>query len=108
MNEYLLKTLKQLPKPFLNDLIYQLMVDGCVTYHELMDMHIQNLKRMEKAETEAYFRLQAKVVHLWCDYKKNIPDNINDIKLHLYNEGRINLSEHDIEELSKWKEKNYG
>lgn len=103
MNE-LLKTLKQLPSPILNALIYQLMVDGKITYHELMDMHIQNLKRMEKAETEAYFRLQAKVVHLWCDHKKNIPDNLNDIKLHLYNEGRVSLSKEDIEKLNRWKE----
>ena len=104
MNEELLKVLKNLPKPFLTALIYKLMVDGNISYHELMDMHIKNLERMAKGETEAYFRLQAKVVNLWCDYKKNIPDNLNDIKLHLYNEGRINLSKYDIEELNKWKE----
>lgn len=103
MNEELLKILKKLPKPFLNELIYQLMVDGNISYHELMDMHVQNLERMMKGETDAYFRLKAKVVHLMNDYKKNMPDNINDLKLYLYNEGQLNLSEKDIEELNKWK-----
>ena len=104
MNEELLKVLKSLPKPFLNELIYQLMIDGNISYHELMDMHVQNLERMMKGEIGAYFRLKAKVVHLMYDYKKNMTDNINDLKLYLYNEGQLNLSGKDIEELNKWKE----
>ena len=81
MNEELLKILKKLPKPFLNELVYQLMVDGNISYHELMDMHVQNLERMIKGETDAYFRLKAKVVHLMNDYKKMTSNSISTMKV---------------------------
>lgn len=91
------KYLETLPKEALHIIIYNLMVNGKVSYHELMDMHVQNLERMRRGETEAYFRLQSKVTDLWCDHKKNIPKNIQAIMQHLYDEGRINTTQERID-----------
>ena len=100
MIQTITNSLKQLPKEVLNVVVYNLMVDGCISYHELMDMHIKNLKRMEKAETEAYIRLQAKVVKLYCDKKKNRSQNIKDIIQLLFDEGRINTTQERIDKFT--------
>lgn len=45
--------LKSIPKDLLLSIVYQLMVDGKLSYHELMDLHIQNMERMQKNLKEA-------------------------------------------------------
>lgn len=67
-----------------------------------MDMHIQNLERMRKGETEAYFRLQARVMTMWCDTKKNLPKNLKETVRLLMDEGRVNIAE---EKFEKYKAK---
>lgn len=93
LEEAITEYLKTLNPLSLHVIIYNLMVEGKINYHELMDMHIQNLERMKKGETEAYFRLQAQVVNLWCDHKKNIPKNVQSIMQLLKDEGRVNLTQ---------------
>lgn len=97
MEEKVLAVLKQIPKEVLRVCIYRLMEDGDISYHELMDMHINNLERMRRGETEAYFRLQAEVTKLAYGYKKDRSRNIKDILQLLYNEGRINITQEKID-----------
>lgn len=95
--EKVLEYIKGLPKDILHRLVYELMIEGKINYHELMDMHIQNLERMRKGETEAYFRLQACVLEMWCDCKKNLPKNLKKAVRLLMDEGRVNITEEKFE-----------
>lgn len=100
--EQLLEYLKRLPKDILHRLVYELMMDGKISYHELMDLHIQNMERLRKGETEAYFRLQAKVMTMWCDTKKNLQKNLKETIKLLMDEGRVNITQ---EKFDKYKAK---
>lgn len=100
--EQLLEYLKRLPKDILHRLVYELMVDNKISYHELMDLHIQNMERLQKAETEAYFRLQAKVMTMWCDTKKNLQKNLKETIKLLMDEGKVNITQ---EKFDKYKAK---
>ena len=100
MVEHVVKTLKSLPKPLLHAAIYQLMTEGVISYHELMDMHVQNLERMAKGETEAYFRLQKEVTSLFHCRKKDRSQNIRSIMQLLYDEGRINTTQEKIDKFT--------
>jgi hypothetical protein len=95
--------LKIIPKDLLLSVVYQLMVDGKLSYHELMDLHIQNVERMRKGETEAYFRLQAKVVNMWADHKKNLQKNLKETIQLLKDEGRVNITQDKIDKYFKEK-----
>ena len=95
--------LKSLPKDFLLSIVYQLMVDGNLPYHELMDLHIQNIERMRRVESEAYFRLQAKVVNMWADHKKNLQKNLKEAIQLLKDEGRVNITQDIIDKYFKEK-----
>lgn len=100
--EEVLEYIKGLPKDILHRFVYELMIEGKISYHELMDMHIQNLERMRKGETEAYFRLQAKVMTMWCDTKKNLQKNLKETVKLLMDEGRVNITQ---ERFDKYKAK---
>ena len=100
MIEPILKTLKSLPKQILHAVIYQLMTEEFISYHELVDMHINNLERMRKGETEAYFRLQREVTSLFYCKKKERPQNIKNILQLLYDEGRINTTQEIIDKFN--------
>jgi hypothetical protein len=100
--EKVLEYIKGLPKDIIHRFVYELMIEGKINYHELMDMHIQNLERMRKGEIEAYFRLQACVMEMWCDYKKNLPKNLKKAVRLLMDEGRVNITE---EKFEKYKAK---
>lgn len=102
MNE-IVKYLKSIPKELLLSVVYQLMVDGKISYHEVMDLHIQNVERMRKGETEAYFRLQAKVVNMWADCKKNLQKNLKETIQLLKDEGRVNITQDRIDKYFKEK-----
>lgn len=98
----IIEYIKGLPKDILYRLVYELMIEDKISYHELMDMHIHNLERMRKGETEAYFRLQGRVMRMWCDSKKNIQKNLKETVKLLMEEGRINISQ---EAFDKYKAK---
>ena len=95
--------LKSIPKDLLLCVVYQLMVDGKLSYHELMDLHVQNIERMQKGETEAYFRLQSKVVNMLADHKKNLQKNLKDAIQLLKDEGRVNITQERIDKYFKEK-----
>lgn len=103
LEEAITEYLKTLNPLSLHAIIYDLMVEGKINYHELMDMHIQNLERMRKGETEAYFRLQAKVVDMWCDHKKNLHKNLQETIQLLKDEGRVNITQEKIDKYYKEK-----
>lgn len=95
--EEIVKYLETLPTMLLHSIVYDLMVKGKLSYHELMDMHIKNLERMRRGETEAYFKLQAEVTKLAYGCKKDRSSNIKDILQLLYDEGRLNTTQEKID-----------
>lgn len=95
--EAIVEYLKILPHEMLLVVVYQLMEDNKITYHEIMDMHVQNLERMRKGETDAYYRLQAEVMNMWSDYKKYLPKNLKSAIQLLKDEGRVNIPQEKID-----------
>ena len=95
--EEIIKYLETLPKEALTHIVYKLMVKGKLSYSDITTLHIQNMERLSKAESEAYFRLQAEVMKLVCGNKKDRGKNIKDVLQLLYNEGRINVTQEKID-----------
>lgn len=67
----ILKTLKSLPKELLEWIIFQLMLDGKIEYHDLTEMHIKHLDALKRGQSEHYDKLRAMIVSMHCDAKKN-------------------------------------
>lgn len=92
----IIEYLKSLPKQILLLIVYNLMRDGKITYHEMMDLHIKHLEELEKGMSDNYFKLQGEIVSLWIDYKKNRDKNLKDIMHRLVDEGRLNMNHEQI------------
>ena len=97
----IIEYLKSLPKQILLLIVYNLMRDGKITYHEMMDLHIKHLEELEKGTSDNYFKLQGEIVSLWNDSKKNRDKNLKDIMHRLVDEGRLNMNHEQIEK--RWK-----
>ncbi len=93
----ILKYLKTLPRELLLMIVYELMRDGNITYHELMDMHVQHLKELERGTSEKYMELQSKVLGMWGDHKSNYGKNLKSIMHYLLDEGRVNMTHEQID-----------
>lgn len=89
--------LKSLPKELLLLIVYRLMQDGNITYHELIDMHVQHLKELEQGTSDKLMELQSKVMLMWADKKCNYGKNLKDIMHYLCDEGRVNLTHEQID-----------
>lgn len=92
----IIEYLKSLPKQILLLIVYNLMRDGKITYHEMMDLHIKHLEELEKGMSDNYFKLQGEIVSLWNDSKKNRDKNLKDIMHRLVDEGRLNMNHEQI------------
>lgn len=92
----IIEYLKSLPKQILLLIVYNLMRDGKITYHEMMDLHIKHLEELEKGMSDNYFKLQGEIFSLWNDYKKNRDKNLKDIMHRLVDEGRLNMNHEQI------------
>lgn len=96
MNE-ILKGLKTLPKEILLLVVYELMQEGKISYHEITQLHIQHLENLQKGAIEDYWKLQGKIVHLYNDYKYNRGKNIKDIMQYLNDKGTLNIDQDKID-----------
>lgn len=93
----IIESLKALPKQILLLIVYKLMREGKITYHELMDLHVKNLEKLERGATDNYIKLQGEVFNLWCDHKKNRDSNLKAIMHRLADEGRIMITHQEID-----------
>lgn len=92
----LLNQLKKLPKEVLMLIIFDLMKDEKITYHEITEAHIKYLQMLHEGATDDYYRLMNLCANLWIDYKKNLPDNVKAIMQLLKDEGRMNITQERI------------
>ncbi len=97
----IIKMLKSLPKQILLHIVYNLIREGKITYHELTELHIKNLEELKKRTNENYFKLQGEVADLWYDTKKNRDSNLKAIMHRLVDEGRLNMNHEQIDKRRK-------
>ena len=86
-----------MPKEILLIVVYDLMQEGKISYHEITQLHIQHLEKLQKGATNDFFKLQSKCIHLWNDFKKNRDANIKDIMQYLKDKGTIMLDQEKID-----------
>ena len=99
--EELLKAIKALPKEYVKWIIFDLMKDDVITFHEIAEEHAHHMEMLKKAEFKAYTELQARTTELFYCYKKDRDEKIKDIMRYLKDKGRINITDEQID--GKWK-----
>ena len=98
--EELYNKLKGLDKVTLQVLILMLMEERIIEYSDITEVYVQHLQSLYKGCSDAYNRLQGKVLIMWCDHKKNRTENLKDIMRLLVEEGRVNMT---LEQIDKHK-----
>ena len=92
----ILDTLKKLPREYLNHLVFELIQDGKITYHEITELHIKHLGNMQQSATDKYNKLSGMVKNMWSDYKKNRDENLKEIMRFFKDNGETMLSDEEI------------
>ena len=95
--EEILKTLKRLPKEYLQVIILELMKDQKISYEDITQAYVEYLDMLRKGQSEAYRELQNKVMNMWYGKKQDHDKNLKDIMHYLLDEGRINTTHEAID-----------
>ena len=95
--EEILKTLKALPKEYLQVIILELMKDQKISYEDITKSYVEYLDMLRKGQSEAYLELQYKVVDMWSGAKKDRDRKLNEIMHYLLDKGRINTTHEKID-----------
>lgn len=90
-------TLKSLPKELLEWIIFQLMLDGKIEYHDLTDMHIRHLETLRKGQSEHYRALVHQITEMHLDGKGKLKKNMGGILRYLRTQGEINITHEEID-----------
>lgn len=89
--------LKNINKDALLYIIYQLMLDGNISYHDITNLHVKHLISLEQKTNYKFTELIGKVIGMYSDSKKNYDKNLKDIIHYLRDEGRINITHEQID-----------
>ena len=95
--EEILKTLKRLPKEYLQVIILELMKDQTISYEDITEAYVEYLDMLRKGQSEAYRELQNKIMTMWYGKKQDRDKNLKDIMHYLLDEGRINTTHEAID-----------
>lgn len=93
----ILDMLKSLPKEILTMIVYALMQEGKITFHELAEMHARHLEELRKGQSEHYMKLFGMMTHIYHDKKKNRDKNIKDVMHYLLDCGELNTTHEAID-----------
>ena len=93
----ILKSLKALPKEYLQVIILELMKYQKISYEDITQAYVEYLDMLRKGQSEAYFELQNKVMNMWYGKKKDRDKILKDVMHHLLDDGRINTTHEDID-----------
>lgn len=66
----LIKRLKALPREVLKAIIFSLMREDKVSFHELAEMQSQYLEELQRGATEQCQKIVSMIINLHCDKKK--------------------------------------
>lgn len=92
----LLELLKAQDKEVLKYIIFLLMKDKYISYEDITSIYVEYLEILRKCADDNYSTLQGKILNMWVDHKKNMRDNLKDIMRYLKDEGRINITDEQI------------
>ena len=95
--EQLLAELKRQPKEVLQYLILMLMKDNKISYEDITTVYIEYLEHLRKLTDDNYWALEGKVIVMWTGNKKDLRENLKNIIRYLKAEGKINITEEQIE-----------
>lgn len=93
----ILALLRRIRKEALELIIYQLMTEGKITYHDITALHVEHLEVMRKGESENFSKLRAEVYHLYRDAKKNRDKNLKAIMHRFVDEGWVAMTHEQID-----------
>lgn len=92
-----LEYLKSIPREELKVYLLILMEEGFLSYEDVTSVYVEYIEGLRKCADKNYLTLQGKVMNMWCDKKKNMMSNLKDIVRYLRKEGRINITEEQID-----------
>ena len=93
----LIKRLKALPREILKLIIFDLMREDKITFHELAEMQAQHLQELQRGATEQCQKIVSMIINLHCDKKSNREWNIKEIMHYLSDQGMVNVTNEQIE-----------
>lgn len=97
----IINTLKSLPHEVLKLIVFKLMRDGKITFHELAEMEAQYLDEQKRNANERTQRIVAEVINLNCDTKKNRNANLKSLIHLLVDYGMENMTHEMVENNEK-------
>lgn len=93
----LIKRLKALPREVLKAIIFSLMREDKVSFHELAEMQSQYLEELQRGATEQCQKIVSMIINLHCDKKKNQDKNLKEIMHYLRDKGMVNVTHEQID-----------
>lgn len=93
----LIALLKELPREVLKQIIFSLMREDKVSFHELAEMQAQYLEALHRGATEQCQKIIGMIVNMHCDKKKNQEKNLKEIMHYLSDKGMVNVTHEQID-----------
>ena len=93
----LIETLRALPREVLKLIIFSLMREDKVSFHELAEMQAQYLEALQRGATEQCQKIIDMIVDMHCDKKKNQAHNLKEIMHYLSDKGMVNSTHEQID-----------
>ena len=95
--EEILKSLKTLPKEYLQVIILELMKDQKISYEDITQAYVEYLNMLRKGTSEKFLTLQSKMVSIWTGNVKDRKDKLKDVMHWLLDNGSINTTHEEID-----------
>ena len=93
----LIKRLEALPREVLKLIVFSLMREDKVSFHELAEMQVQYLEELQRGATEQCQKIVSMIVNMHCDKKINQAQNLKGIMHYLRNKGMVNVTHEQID-----------
>ena len=93
----LTESLRELPREVLKLIIFSLMQEDKVSFHELAEMQAKHLEALQRGATEQCQKIIGMIVNMHCDKKKNQEKNLKEIMHYLSDKGMVNSTHEQID-----------
>ena len=93
----LIESLRALPREVLKLIIFSLMREDKVSFHELAEMQAKHLEALQRGATEQCQKIIGMIVNMHCDKKKNQAQNLKEIMHYLSDKGLVNVTHEQID-----------
>lgn len=93
----LIESLRALPREAIKLIIFSLMREDKVSFHELAEMQAQYLEALQRGATKQCQKIIGMFVNMHCDKKKNQEKNLKEIMHYLSDKGMVNVTHEQID-----------